>query len=115
MKKLDLNDYLIGVLDAIAMAPTLEAKDAECLVDKSMSEVIPKKVILDILRAEKNRIDAHNESLPKTYTKIMYVEDGSVDVDELTKILPDTKIIVYRQGACPPELKDISNTPLKGY
>lgn len=45
----------------------------------------------------------------------MYVEDGSVDVAELESELPDTKIIVYRQGACPPELKDIQSNPIKGY
>ena len=32
------------------------------------------------LKDKKIFIDGHNESLPKTYTKIMYVEDGSVDV-----------------------------------
>ena len=67
------------------------------------------------LKDKKILIDGHNESLPKTYTKIMYVEDGSVDVAELESELPDTKIIVYRQGACPPELKDIQSNPIKGY
>ena len=60
-------------------------------------------------------IDASNERLPKTYTKVMYIEDGSLDVKELESELPDTKIIVYRQGSAPPELRDIQSNPIKGY
>ena len=37
---------------------------------------------------------------------ILYVEDGSIDVDELQECLDEeTKIIVYRQGAKPPILE----------
>ncbi len=36
---------------------------------------------------------------------ILYVEDGSVDLDELKSTLTtETKIIVYRQGSTPPVL-----------
>ena len=36
---------------------------------------------------------------------VIYVEDGSVDVDELQESLGDeTKVIVYRQGAKAPEI-----------
>lgn len=36
---------------------------------------------------------------------IIYVEDGSVDVDELIDSLDETtKVIVYRQGSSPPIL-----------
>ena len=36
---------------------------------------------------------------------ILYVEDGSVDVDELIDSMStETKIIVYRQGSTPPIL-----------
>ena len=41
--------------------------------------------------------------------KYWLVEDGSVDVDELQKFIEEKhlkiKIIVYRQGSTPPELK----------
>lgn len=41
-------------------------------------------------------------------TKLLYVEDGSVDLEELKIGLPETvKIIVYRQGASHPELVEI--------
>ena len=97
MDKLDLKDYLIMVLDAIAELPPVIQEGS------TIPDLIPKKVVLDILKDK------------KIYTKIMYVEDGSVDVAELESELPDTKIIVYRQGACPPELKDIQSNPIKGY
>jgi selenocysteine lyase/cysteine desulfurase len=36
---------------------------------------------------------------------IIYVEDGSVDLDELkSTVTNETKIIVYRQGSNPPTL-----------
>lgn len=42
---------------------------------------------------------------------IIYVEDGSVDVDELQESLgEDTKIIVYRQGASRPIVEQLSNS-----
>ena len=43
----------------------------------------------------------------KATTKILYVEDGSIDVDELKSFLPDsTKVIVVHKGsALPTEYK----------
>lgn len=42
--------------------------------------------------------------------KILLVEDGSVDVDELQKFFDENdmkiKIIIYRQGSLKPELKE---------
>lgn len=42
--------------------------------------------------------------------KLLLVEDGSVDVDELQKFFDEQdmkiKIVVYRQGSLKPELKD---------
>ncbi len=41
--------------------------------------------------------------------KYWLIEDGSVDVEELQKFIDDNhlriKIVVYRQGSTPPELK----------
>lgn len=43
---------------------------------------------------------------------IIYVEDGSVDVDELKEMLgEETKIIVYRQGAVKPIIEQL-DTPI---
>ena len=44
---------------------------------------------------------------------IIYVEDGSVDVDELREVLgSDTHIIIYRQGAPKPEVLTLSEPML---
>ena len=47
----------------------------------------------------------------QTKHKILLVEDGSVDVDELQKFFNEQgmkiKIIIYRQGAPKPELKEL--------
>ena len=43
--------------------------------------------------------------------KFMFVEDGSVDVDDLEERLsttnPEVKVVVYRQGGLPPVLRDL--------
>lgn len=40
---------------------------------------------------------------------ILYVEDGSIDVDALETLLgEETKVIVYRQGAAIPKLEQIN-------
>ena len=43
--------------------------------------------------------------------KFLFVEDGTVDTDELEEILesrnPEIKVIVYRQGGRPPELQEV--------
>ena len=40
---------------------------------------------------------------------IIYVEDGSVDVDELIDSLDETtKVILYRQGSQPPRVEQLS-------
>lgn len=44
---------------------------------------------------------------------IIYVEDGSVDVDELREVVgSDTRIIIYRQGAPKPEVLTLSEPML---
>lgn len=46
---------------------------------------------------------------------IIYVEDGSVDIDELIDALDETtKVIVYRQGSKPPILVQPQN-PINDY
>lgn len=48
--------------------------------------------------------------------KFLFVEDGSVDLDELeTKLAnnPEIAIVVYRQGSLPPQLVDIKNGGVK--
>lgn len=48
-------------------------------------------------------------------TNVIFVEDGSVDVDEIERKFPYTPIIIYRQGSLKPEFKavDIPVTYIK--
>ena len=41
---------------------------------------------------------------------ILFVEDGSVDVEELKKTLPEVPVIIYRQGSIKPEFKEVDTT-----
>lgn len=109
MEKLELKDYILMITDGIGRMETINVSDFP------NGGLIPKEVVLNIIQDCRRMLEDHNDRLPKTYTKIMYVEEGSVDVSELEAELPDTKIIVYRQGACVPELKDIQNNPIKGW
>lgn len=49
------------------------------------------------------------EEVKQNTTKLLLVEDGSVDVDELKEFLERTniKVVVYRQGAKMPEIIDL--------
>lgn len=39
--------------------------------------------------------------------KVLFVEDGSVDVEEVARTLPYIPIVIYRQGSCKPEFVDL--------
>lgn len=50
------------------------------------------------------------EENKKPVEKIIFVEDGSVDIEELEQTLtnnPEIKYIIYRQGSCVPLLTDL--------
>ena len=49
--------------------------------------------------------------IPKV-KKFLFIEDGSVDIDDLGKRLagnPEIAIVIYRQGGLPPLLVDVKN------
>ena len=49
------------------------------------------------------RIDEEKKEMIKTF---IFVEDGSIDVEELQcSVGPETKVVVYRQGAVPPAIQ----------
>ena len=54
---------------------------------------------------------ASEEPLLPPIQKFIFVEDGSVDTDELEEHVlmsnPEIKVVVYRQGAQPPELVEV--------
>lgn len=53
--------------------------------------------------------NAEKEDIP--VKKFLFVEDGSVDSDELTERLADTnpeiKVVIYRQGSARPQLQEV--------
>ena len=60
-------------------------------------------VINDVVNAIKN-------TNFKTVEKFLFVEDGSVDLDELDSLVitnPEIKVLVVRQGGRVPELKEV--------
>ena len=71
-------------------------------MEKIAEQVQKISVLLPFIDEEKKYLT------PKT--KFLYVEDGSVDVDELASDLymtnPEIKIVVYRQGSTIPVLSD---------
>lgn len=51
-------------------------------------------------------------NLPPKIKKFLFIEDGSVDTDDLDKRLasnPEIAIVIYRQGSLPPQLVDLKN------
>ena len=54
--------------------------------------------------------DLEKETMP--VKKFLFVEDGTVDTDELEEILhqrnPEIKLVVYRQGGTPPRLEEVT-------
>ena len=49
------------------------------------------------------------------FKNIIYVEDGSIDVDELLDDLDETtKVILYRQGSTPPKVEQLQQ-PINNY
>jgi len=73
----------------------------------SMEGVIDPRDVEGVIAHYMYEID--NE--PKPVEKFIFVEDGSVDVDELIESLnmtnPEIKVVVYRQGARSPELVEV--------
>lgn len=64
-------------------------------------------VITTIINGVVNAIKKANF---KTVEKFLFVEDGSIDVDELGSLAitnPEIKVIIVRQGGRVPELKEV--------
>lgn len=69
--------------------------------------------VLEILKLQEKwayKLQLEKECAPKT--KILFVEDGSVDFDELSEELsltnPEIKCVLYRQGGSIPRLEDVN-------
>lgn len=82
--------------------------EAECINDDErlvkISDVIA--MINDV-----RRMADEEEKRTRPISKFLYIEDGSVDYEELVSELrdsnPEIKVILYRQGSCPPTMVDV--------
>ena len=63
--------------------------------------------------AEEKRKQEERDALKKPYKKFLFIEDGSVDIDELELRLadsnPEIKIVVFRNGAMMPQLVEVED------
>ena len=68
------------------------------------------KVIKEEIKREQFA-EQQKEDWHRPYKKFMFVEDGSVDIEQLEEEMeakhPEIKVIVYRQGANKPEFLDL--------
>lgn len=60
----------------------------------------------------RERIEEDEKRRNTPIKKFLFVEDGSVDCDDLTADLerqnPEIKVVIYRQGAREPQLKEVT-------
>lgn len=83
----------------------------EKFVSFSVIQEIINRTIADLENEDNAR--KYQEKLKAPYKKFMFVEDGSVDIDELLEEMseknPEIKVVVYRQGSNKPEFLDLGD------
>ena len=104
---------------------TIQAKDVNFLVEEEeineRDDLIPASWLkreIERIQFQLNVEKSESEMLKIKKTpikKFLYVEDGSVDTNELINELsitnPEIRVIVYRQGSRPPILLDVMEQP----
>lgn len=74
------------------------------------SDFVPQETNDGVKKVSQSR----NRKPKMPYTKFLFCEDGSVDIDSLEKDLrkrnPEIKVVVYRKGATMPHLVDIKES-----
>lgn len=98
---------LLKELDHMAVTTAQVKRDVNKGIVEKDARMIPLSRLLGVINNLDRLIEMENkETAPKT--KIMYVEDGSVDYDELVESLsntnPEIKVVLYRQGSRTPEI-----------
>lgn len=100
---------LYDELNRIELTADRVKQDVDKGILQGSERLITINSVLEIINEISFRLTDEKKYLtPKT--KFLYVEDGSVDVDELSEELfvtnPEIKVIVYRQGSTPPIFKE---------
>lgn len=113
-----LNSLVIqGMISGLDIKNDLENEDSDTRDYVAKNNFICIKVLNDIITGllfdleREEREKKIKEQEQKPYKKFMFVEDGSVDVDNLIEEMevkhPEIKVVVYRQGANKPEFLDL--------
>lgn len=124
-----MNDNLYKVIMDINSEIAERGSDVEQIYEevkflKENNLYIPKfisaNIVLDWIKEIPERVKAlDEEEKAKERAKVpvkqfLFVEDGSVDTDEITKRLafsnPETCLVVYRQGSRRPEIQTVEGT-----
>lgn len=112
----DLDRFLLNLYDAI-INYDVSAKDIQYLINDGEFRENEKFISVERLKADIDRIkqamlqQKEENKRNQPIKKFLYIEDGSVDIDqtilELERTNPEVKVIVYRQGANMPKLVDV--------
>ena len=101
-----LDEYFDSVLDDVSgLAGHSESyMDGELVISKRSVEFLVRDIQLEMRRR------LANNNFDKPIKKFLFIEDGSVDTDELIAELenrnPEIKVVVYRQGSHIPVLEE---------
>lgn len=114
-------DKFLSELYQVISHNELPAKDIKFLMEEDdldkETRYVPLSVITDAIQIIKLNIEKakvaeqQKEEWHRPYKKFMFVEDGSVDIEQLEEEMeakhPEIKVVVYRQGANKPEFLDL--------
>ena len=116
-------NYLVvqEMMSGMDIKHLLESEDEEDRKEIIYGEFIHIKSLNDILSRllfdfereikEKEDFEKRQQELKKPYKKFLFVEDGSVDIDNLVEEMevknPEIKVVVYRKDATKPEMMDL--------
>lgn len=121
-----MNDNLYKVIMDVSSRIYEMGADIQDIVDnvstvpENFRKYISVGVVLQYIKEIPERVKAlDEEEKAKERAKVpvkqfLFVEDGSVDTDEITKRLavsnPETCLVVYRQGSRRPEIQTVEGT-----
>lgn len=101
---------LYDQLNRIELTAGMVKQDLDKGIIQDSERLIPINKVLEIVNGISIRLEYERRDFtPKT--KFLCVEDGSVDVDELSETLyttnPEIKVVVYRAGGAIPVIKEV--------
>lgn len=116
-----IDKFLSKLYEAIGLE-ALTAEEIRYLLEEDDLDkrfrYVPLGAIFDMINTIKKDVkreklaEQQREEWHRPYKKFMFVEDGSVDIEQLEEEMeakhPEIKVVVYRQGAKRPELIEVA-------